>query len=159
MLILPSMYQSTMRGTSRAAARAAEGRAFPDPAGHELERPRRDFLPGAGDADDHRHAPALVAAFQRLAHHLDVADALEAVVGAALGEIDEMRHEIASRHLLRIDEVRHAEFLGERAPCRIEVDADDHVGAGQPRALNHVEPDAAEAEHHDVGARLDLARC
>jgi hypothetical protein len=42
------------------------------------------------------------------------------------------------------------------ARFRVEVDADDHVGAGQARALDHVEADAAEAEHHDVGAGLDL---
>jgi len=39
---------------------------------------------------------------------------------------------------------------------RIEVDADDLVGAGQARALNHVEADAAEPEHRHVGARPDL---
>ena len=38
----------------------------------------------------------------------------------------------------------------------IEIDADDHVGADQARALHDVQPDAAQAEHHDVGARLDL---
>ena len=60
-----------------------------------------------------RHAPALVAALERLAHHVDVADALEAVIGAALREIHEVRDEIAL-DFLRVDEVRHAEFLGER---------------------------------------------
>ncbi len=35
-----------------AAARAAEGRALPDPAGDQLERPGRDLLARAGDADD-----------------------------------------------------------------------------------------------------------
>src|SRR5689334_1212205 len=66
-----------------AAARAAEGGALPHPARHQLERARLDFLSGAGDADDHRHAPAAVAALQRLAHEVDVAHALEAVVRTA----------------------------------------------------------------------------
>src|SRR5665647_2913695 len=74
------------------AAHAAEGGAFPDPAGHQLERPRRDFLTGGGDADDDRFAPAAVTAFQRLAHHVDIADALEREVGAAAGEIDNGLH-------------------------------------------------------------------
>ena len=39
---------------------------------------------------------------------------------------------------------------------RIEVDADDLVGADHARALDHVEADAAEAEHHDIGARPDF---
>ena len=47
-------------------------------------------------------------------------------------------------------------FSRQLAPRRIDVDADDHVGADHARALDHVEADAAEAEHHDLGARLDL---
>src|SRR5258706_7701134 len=49
-----------------AAPGAAEGRAFPDAAGDELEGARRDFLTGAGDTDDDADAPALVAALERL---------------------------------------------------------------------------------------------
>src|SRR5579864_7409479 len=140
-----------------AAARAAESGAFPDASGDELERPRLDFLARAGDADDHRDAPALVAAFERLAHHLDIADAFEAVIGAALGEIDEISDEIA-RHVLRIDEMRHAEVFGERTARRVDVDADDHVGTGETRALHDIETDAAQAEDDDVGAGLHLRR-
>ena len=138
-----------------AAARAAERRAFPHAPGDQLERPRLDLLPRAGDADDHGDAPAAVAAFQRLAHQIDVADALEAVVGAAVGERDEVLHEIAA-DFLGIHEVGHAEFLGERLALRIQVDADDAVRAREPRALHDVQADAAEAEYHDVRARLDL---
>ena len=50
-----------------AAARAAEGGAFPDAAGDQLERTGGDFLAGLGDADDRRNAPATIAAFQRRA--------------------------------------------------------------------------------------------
>jgi len=39
----------------------------------------------------------------------NIADALEAVSRAAIGEGDEVRHEIPA-HFLRIDEVRHAEL-------------------------------------------------
>src|SRR5579872_2655501 len=66
-----------------AAARAAESRALPDPPGDELERPRRDLLPGAGDADNDRLAPAAMAGFQRLAHDLHAAGAVESIIGAA----------------------------------------------------------------------------
>src|SRR5215510_610368 len=45
---------------------AAERRAHPLTAGHQLERPGRDLLAGARDADDDRLAPAAMAAFQRL---------------------------------------------------------------------------------------------
>src|SRR4051794_15621025 len=69
----------------RAAFHAAECRAAPDAAGHELERTRRDFLARAGDADDGRFTPALVAALERRTHHLCVADAFERIVDAAVG--------------------------------------------------------------------------
>src|SRR5438552_7444254 len=134
---------------------ADERGAFPYTAGDELEGARLDLLARARDADDHRHAPALVAAFERLAHHVDVADAFEAVVRAALGEVHEVRDQVGAG-FFRIDEMGDAEFLGERLAPRIGVHADDHVGPGHARALHDVEADAAQAEHHDVRARLDL---
>src|SRR5690242_1875768 len=92
-----------------AAARAAKGGALPDAAGDELKRPGLDLLPGAGDADDYRHAPAAMTAFQCLAHDIDIADAFEAVIGAAIGQRHKMRNEIGA-DLFRVDEMRHAEF-------------------------------------------------
>ena len=97
---------------------AAERRAHPVPAGDELERARRDLLAGARDADDHRLAPAAMAAFQRLAHQLGVADAFEGIIGAAVGQLDEMRHEVLGPERLGIDEVRHAELAAERLARR-----------------------------------------
>src|SRR6266545_7723858 len=138
-----------------AATCAAKRRAFPDPAGDELERPRFDLLASAGDADDHRHAPAAVAALQSLAHHLDIADAFETIVGAAARELHQIRYEIAL-DLLWIDEMRHAELAGQRLAPRIQVDADDHVGADHARTLHDVEADAAQPEDDDVGAGLHL---
>ncbi len=52
--------------------------------------------------------------------------------------------------------MRHAEFARQRLARRVEVDADDHVGARHARTLDHIEPDAAEPEHHDIRTRLDL---
>ena len=52
--------------------------------------------------------------------------------------------------------MRHAELAAPFILEIIEVDADDLVGAYHPGALNDVEPDAAEPEHDDVGARRDL---
>jgi hypothetical protein len=101
------MYQSTIFGTSERPACAAEGGAAPHPAGHELKRPRRNLLAGAGNADNDALTPAAMAAFQRRAHELHVAHAFEGVVGAALGHIHEMGNEIAA-DLFRVDEVRHA---------------------------------------------------
>src|SRR5262245_55157592 len=134
------------------AARAAECSALPHPPGHQLERPRLDLLPRARDADDHRDAPAAMAAFERLTHQIDVTDALEAVVSTAVRQRNQVLHQIPA-DLLRIDEVGEAELLGERAALRIEIHADDAVRAGQPRALHDVQADATQAEHHHVRTR------
>src|SRR3546814_13000334 len=83
--------------------------------------------------DDDRSAPALVAAFQRLPHHVDVADAFEAVIGAAFGEADQIRHQIAF-DILRVDEVGHAELARQRLAGRVEIAADDHeIGRASSR--------------------------
>ena len=100
-----------------AAARAAEGRAFPLPAGHQLERPGADLRAGFRHADDDALAPALVAALQRLAHRRGVADAFEAVVGAAIGELHDRIDDV--RVVLGVQEVRHAELACHRLARRI----------------------------------------
>src|SRR5690606_14206674 len=109
------------------------------------------------DADDHADAPASVAALEGLPHQLHITHALEGVVSAPLGQLDEVRHEIAG-DFPRVDELRHAEAAGQSLPRRVDVDADDLVGASEPRSLHDVEPDAAQAEHHDVAAGFDLGR-
>src|SRR5579862_2081965 len=102
-----------------------------------------------------------MAALQRHAHEMDIADAFEGVVGAAdligaaLGHVDQVRDEVAV-DLLRIDEVRHAEALAPGLLLRVEIDADDHVGAGEAEPLDDVEPDAAEPEYDRFCTRLDL---
>src|SRR3546814_11946948 len=73
----------------------AERGAAPGPPGHQLERPGGDLLAGPGDADDDALAPSLVSTFKGLPHRLHVADALEGVVGAAAGQLDQMRHQVA----------------------------------------------------------------
>src|SRR5690606_41642081 len=60
---------------------ATERRSLPDAARDELEGTRADLLTGAGDADDDRLAPATVAGLQRRAHDVDVARAVECIVG------------------------------------------------------------------------------
>jgi hypothetical protein len=59
-------------------------------------------------------------------------------------------------HVLWVDEVGQAEFAGERLTRWVEVHADDHVGTDHAGALDHVQPDAAQAEDHDIGSGLHL---
>ncbi len=117
MLILPSMYQSTIFGTSvrpRAPPNAVPFHTRPVTSWNGRVA---DFLARARDADDHRHAPAAMAALERLAHEIDVADALETVVRAAVGERHQMRDQIAS-DFFRVDEMGQAEFLRQRLAAR-----------------------------------------
>src|SRR5690606_38111297 len=113
-----------------------------------------DLGPGLGHADDHGLAPALVAALQRLAHDLRIADALEGIVGAAVRQLDDVVDHVLD--FLRVDEVRHAELAGHGFALGVQVHADDLVGAHHLGALDHVQADAAQAEHHHIDAGLDL---
>src|SRR5882724_2187264 len=140
-----------------AAARAAERGALPHAPRNQLKWTSRDLLAGAHNTDYHRDSPAAMAALERLAHQIHIAYAFEAVVGPALGEGHEMSHQIAAE-LLWIDEVRHAEFLGERLAARIQINADDFIGADHACALHHIEPNAPQTEHHHIRTRLHLGR-
>src|SRR5581483_6075078 len=124
-----------------AAAGAAEGGSLPYAAGDELERTGLDLLAGASNADDDRDSPAAMTALERLTHQVHTTDAFEAVVGAAVGERDEVLHQVTP-HFLRIHEVRHPKFFRQRLAPRIDVHADDLVGTHQTGALDHVQPDA-----------------
>src|SRR6185436_3103392 len=131
------------------AARASECRAFPCSAGNQLEWPRADLLAGARDSDDDRDTPAAVGAFQRLTHDIDVADAFERVVGTATGQYDKVRNQVGPRRA-RVDEMGQPELARQRLSTWIDVDADDHVGTGDARPLNDIQPDPAQTEHDDV---------
>ena len=52
--------------------------------------------------------------------------------------------------------MRHAETLAPFLLRIVDVDADDHVGAGKPQSLDDIEADAAEPEYDCLGAGLDL---
>src|SRR5262245_53400703 len=144
-----------------AAARAAKGRALPDAAGDQLEWAGCDLRAGRRDTDDDGLTPAAMAGFERLTHDGDVAGAVEGIVGAAdlvgaaLRHVDEMRHQIAA-DLLRIDEVGHAEALAPLLLGVVDIDADDHVRAGEPQSLDDIETDAAEPEHDAPRAGFHL---
>src|SRR5215470_10552580 len=52
----------------------------------------------------------------------------------------------------------HSETLAPLLPRRVDVDADDHVSASKPQALDDIEPNAAESEHDTGRAGLHLGR-
>src|SRR3546814_1066117 len=83
------------------AARAAKGRTFPFAAGDQLEGPGCDLGASFGDPDNNGLAPAAMAAFQRLAHNLGIAYALERIVGAAVSQLNDVIDDIVD--FVRID--------------------------------------------------------
>src|SRR5438045_3719153 len=111
-----------------APARAAERGTFPHPASHELEWPGGDFLAGFGNPDHDRDTPSAMTGLQRLAHHGGVAGTVEGVIGAAVGQSDQMRDDVAF-DLLGVDEMRHAEAAAPFVLGIVDIDADDLVGA------------------------------
>src|SRR5262249_49214363 len=142
----------------------AEGGALPDAPGHQLEWAGRDLRAGRRDADDDGLAPAAMTGFERLAHHRDVARAVEGIVGAtdlvcaALGHVDEVRDQIAA-NLLRIDEVRHAEALAPLLLGVVDVDTDDHVRAGgSPWMTLRPMPPSPNTTHFEPGSTLAVLR-
>ena len=142
----------------RATACTAECGAFPDSTSDKLERTGGDFRARRRDADDDRHAPALMGGFQRLAHGSDVADGLERVIGAALGQLDQVVDDIIAANFAGVDEMGHTKFFAERFLGIVHVDADDHVRSDHACALDNIKANAAEPEDDDVGARLHLGR-
>ena len=52
--------------------------------------------------------------------------------------------------------MRHAETFAPLFLGIVDVDTDDHVGAGKPQPLDDIEADAAQPEHHALGAGFHL---
>src|SRR4029078_647160 len=141
-------------GTVGPALGAAERRAAPVAAGDQLERTRRDFLPRLGDPDDDARSPAAVAAFERGTHDLRVAGRVERIVGAAVRYPQHFIDDRLAVLAAAVDEIGHPELAAPFLAVGVDVDADDLVRADHPGTLDNIESDPAEAEHHDVGARL-----
>jgi len=71
------------------------------------------------------------------------ADALERVVRAAAGQLDEVRDEI-SLHRLRLTNCRDSEALARASRAGLRIDADDLTAPTHPQPLHYVEADTAE---------------
>ena len=137
------------------ATRATKCSAAPAAAGHQLERPGRDFGTRRGHADDDAFAPTFVRGFQCGAHYADISSRIECVIGPALGQGDQMRDQIA-RHFRRVHEIGHAETGGHIKLAVVQVHANDLISPGKPQALDHVQPDPAQTKDNRAAADLDL---
>ena len=113
-------------------------------------------LTRARDANDATLPPTFVATFQRLAHNVDVANALKAIVHAAACHLDQMIHHIVD--FAGVNEVCHPELGRQRLLIRVQIDTNDASSAHQFGALNDIESDAPKAKYRDGGAGLNFHR-
>lgn len=141
----------------RAALDATERAALPYATSDELEGPGGDLLAGSGDTDDDGFSPALVAGLECGAHNVDVARAVECVVAAAVGHLDELFLDALLAEFGRVDKVGCAELLGPGIFCVVDVDDDDLAGLVLGCSLDDGQADAASAEDGNIGAFLDTS--
>lgn len=135
----------------------AKGAAFPYATSDELEGTCGDFLAGGRDTDDDGFSPALVAGLEGGAHDVDVAGAVEGVVAAAVGHLDELLLDALLAELGWVDEVSGAELLGPFLLGVVDVDDNDLAGLVLGCSLDDGKTDAASSEDGHVGALLDTA--
>ena len=136
-----------------AALDAAEGRARDAATGDQVARGDVQRLALAGHAGDRAQAPAHARGLDGLPHDLDDAGGLERVVGAhPAGLVEHLLDGVGAAD----PGVGRALALRELQPVLGQVDADDPLGALQPRAGDRAEADHARAVDDDRRARLDL---
>ncbi len=134
---------------------ATESRTSPDAAGDQLERTRAELCPCRGNPDDGRFPPAFVAALQGSPHQLNVADALEGVINAAVGHL----HDHVLNGLLmflRVEEVSSAQFPCDVELGRVEINGDDARGLCHPCTNDRRQTDATQTENGHARAFLHL---
>ena len=114
-------------GQLRFAFTTSKSSASPDATCDQLERTCADFLTRTRDPDDYGFSPALVAAFECCPHQIDVADAFEGIIHAAIGHFDDnFLDRVAMVH--RIDGVRCTHLGGQFELVRIDIHCNDPTG-------------------------------
>lgn len=89
-------------------------------------------------------------------HDVDVTRAVEGVVAAAVGHLDELVDDGLVLQLGRVDEVGGTELLGPLLLAGVDIDDDDLAGLVDDGALDNGQTDAAGAEDGDVVTLLDV---
>ena len=111
-------------------------------------------MPGTRHTNDAALPPTFVAALECLAHHIDVANTLKAVVDTAARHLDEVIDDVVD--LGGVHKVGHAKLSRHFFFVVIEIDANNAPGADQLGTLNHVQSNAAQAKYRNGGAGLDF---
>src|SRR5476651_275362 len=137
-----TLYDPRQLGT---AFYTAECRTSPYATGHQLERTGGNLFAGTGHADNDGFAPAFMAALQRGTHHVNVADALEGEVHAAVGHFDD---HVLNRliEIFRVDQIGGTEFTCQIEFAGVQINPDDAACTGHHGANNRRQANTAEAE-------------
>eukprot|EP00963_Diacronema_lutheri_P011319 scaffold1368_cov333-Pavlova_lutheri.AAC.14 len=118
------------------ASITTKGGTHPGASGHQLERPRGDFLPTFGHTDNDGFTPSLVAALQGRTHDLHVAHAFKGVVYATSWSTSHVNDDVLDGFavVFGVDAVGGTPLgsIGELAG--VEVHGDD------ARSLGHLQP-------------------
>jgi hypothetical protein len=146
---------SDKAGQLSAALDTTERAAFPDTTSDELEGAGGDFLTSGSDTDDDGLAPALVASLERGAHDVDVACAVECVVAAAVGHLNELLLDALAAELGGVDKVGCTKLLGPLLLRVVDVYDNNLACLVLSRTLDDGQTNAAGTEDGDVGALLD----
>jgi hypothetical protein len=96
-----------------------------------------------------------VAGLERSAHDVDVTCAVECVVAAAVGHLDELLLDALGAELGGVDEVSGTELLRPLLLGVVYVDNDDLAGLVLDSTLDDGQTDTASTEDSDVGALLN----
>lgn len=115
-----------------------------------------NLLASSRNANDNTLTPALVASFQSGTHHADITSAVEGVVAATIGHLDQLFLDSLAVELGRVDKVRGTELASPFLLRIVDIDNDDLASLVLDRTLDDGEANTSSAENSDVGALLNL---
>ena len=116
-----------------------------------------NLLAGSRNTDNDTLTPALVAGFEGSPHDADVACAVEGVVAATVGHLDQLLLNGLAVELGGVDEVGGTELASPGFLAVIHIDGNDHSGLVLNRSLNNRETNAASTEDSNVSALLNTS--
>ena len=120
---------------------------------------RADLLPSSSNTNDDALAPALMTRFQRRAHDVDIARAVESVIAPTVRHIDESALDILALLQVRgrIDEIRAPELTRPLFLRSVHINRDDLACSPRSRTLNHTQTHTSRAKDSNIRALLDSA--
>lgn len=113
-------------------------------------------MTSGSNTDDDALTPTLVAGLQGSAHDTDVASAVEGVVAAAVGHLDQVLLDGLAGELGGVDKVGGTELASPGLLAVVDIHGDDLARLVLDRTLHDGQTDAASTEDSDIGALLNL---